>query len=53
MTFKYENVYVSNYSTVVGPYEKKGPLGNRFDKAYNDLYCGEKSFEKAEIRKVR
>jgi hypothetical protein len=25
MTFKYNNVYVNNYSTVVGPYEKKGP----------------------------
>ncbi len=53
MTFKYNNVYVNNYSTVVGPYEKKGPLGNRFDKSYSDLYCGEKSFEKAEVKLLK
>ena len=26
MTFKYNNVYVSNYSTVVGPYVMKNLL---------------------------
>ena len=26
MTFKYNNVYINESSTVVGPYEYKGPL---------------------------
>ncbi len=50
MTFKYNNVYVNGYSTVVGPYEKKGPLGDKFDKYYDDFYMGEKSWELAEAR---
>ena len=53
MTFKYNNVYVNNYSTVVGPYEKKGPLGKYFDKSYDDLYCKEKSFENAEVKLIK
>lgn len=50
MTFKFENVYVNNTATVVGPYEKEGPLGSKFDKSYDDLYNGEKSWEKAEAK---
>ena len=50
MTFRYNNVFLSDTATVVGPYEKKGPLGNRFDKSYEDLYFGEKSWEKAEVK---
>ena len=50
MTFRYSNVYVNNVATVAGPYEKNGPLGHRYDKSYNDFYCGEKTFEKAEVK---
>ncbi len=50
MTFKFDNVYVENTSCVTGPYEKKGPLGHKFDKSYDNLYIGEKSFEDAEVR---
>ena len=32
MTFKYNNVYVEEVSTVVGPYESIGPLKDKFDK---------------------
>ena len=53
MTFYYKNVYLNNTSCVTGPYEKKGPLGKYFDKSYKDLYCGEKSFEKGEIKLVK
>lgn len=53
MTFSYKNVYINNTSTVVGPYEKNGPLCDYFDKTYDDLYIGEKSFEKGEIKLVR
>lgn len=50
MILNFRNVYLDNASTVCGPYEAKGPLYKNFDKHYNDLYCKEKSFEKAEIR---
>lgn len=50
MTYKYNNVYVNNFSTVVGPYEKKGNLGSKYDKCYDDLYCGCKTWEQAEVR---
>ena len=50
MILNFRNVYLDNASTVCGPYEAKGPLHKNFDKHYNDLYCKEKSFEKAEIR---
>lgn len=50
MTHKYNNVYIENTSTVVGPYEKKGPLRDYFDKLYDDLYIGQKTWEKAEIK---
>lgn len=52
MTFSYDNVYVKETSTVVGPYEKDGPLKKYFDKSYKDLYFGEDSWEKAEIKSV-
>mgnify|MGYP005930899815 FL=1 len=48
MTYKYNNVYLDEVSTIVGPYEAKGPLGNKFDKSYKDLYNGEKTWEQAE-----
>lgn len=48
MTFKYNNVYVNGYSTIVGPYEGKGPLKNLFDKICKDFYFGEKTWEQAE-----
>lgn len=50
MTFKYNNVYIDGTSTVAGPYEAKGPLVNYFDKTFNDLYNGEKSWEMAETK---
>ncbi len=53
MTFKYNNAYIKDAATVAGPYEKKGPLRQYFDKTYDDLYFGEDSWEKAEIKLVR
>lgn len=50
MTFKFSKAYVNNVSTVGGPYEKKGPLGKKFDKTYDDLYIEENSWEKAEVK---
>lgn len=48
MTFKYNNVYLSDVSSVAGPLEAKGPLGRLYDKVYDDLYCGKKTWEQAE-----
>ena len=53
MTFYYNNVFIDDTATVAGPYEKNGPLVKYFDKTYEDLYFGEKSFEKAEIKLVK
>lgn len=53
MTFKYNNVYINNTSTVAGPYEAKGPLSKFFDKTYDDFYFGEKSWEQAEIKSIK
>ena len=53
MTFKYNNVYINETSTVVGPYEAKGPLSKLYDKSYNDFYFGEKSWEQAEVKCIK
>ena len=45
----FKDIYINNSSTVSGPKEKSGPLGNYFDYHYNDLRLNQKSFEKAEI----
>lgn len=50
MTTKYKNVYIKSTSTVVGPYENKGPLSKLFDKYYDDMYFGCKTLEQAETK---
>ena len=51
MTYKYNNVYIKDSYTIAGMYESDGPLRKYFDKRYEeDLYYGEKSFEKAESK---
>lgn len=52
MTFKYNNVYINDTSTITGPYEKKGPLNNHFDKSYDDLSFGTSTWEQAESRLI-
>lgn len=41
---------IIGYAAVVGKKEADGPLGKYFDKAYNDAFFGEKTFEKAETK---
>ena len=53
MTFNYSNVFLNGTSTVCGPVENDGPLKKFFDKSYDDMYFGEKSFELAEIKSVK
>lgn len=51
MTLKYNNVYINDTATLCGPYEANGKIGKYIDKKYQkDLYFGESSFEKAEIK---
>ena len=50
MTFRYDNVYLEDVSTVAGPYESKGPFGRYYDKVCEDFYCGCKTWEQAECR---
>lgn len=52
MNFKYNNVYINDVSTITGPYESNGPLSKFFDKSYNDLYFGTKSWEMAESKLI-
>ena len=52
MTIKYNNVYINEVSTVVGPYEAKGPLSKYFDYAYDDLYFKAKTWEQAESKSI-
>ena len=54
MTFNYKNVYLEESSTIAGMYEAKGPLKDYYDKTYKkDLYFGENSWEKAEIKLLK
>lgn len=53
MTFKYNNVYVNGYSTIVGPYEYKGPLKEYYDAYCKDLYFESKTWEQAEINMIK
>lgn len=52
-TIYFDNVYVLNYATVVTEEESKGPLNKQFDVYYQDLYCNQNSFEKAEQQLLR
>ena len=50
MTFNFENAYIKDTDIVVGPFEKKGPLGKYFHKSYDDFYFGTKTWEEAETK---
>ena len=51
MTIQYNNVYLKDGYTIAGTYEADGPLREYFDDIYpKDLYFGEKTLEKAEIK---
>ena len=50
MTFKYNNVFLNNTYTIVGPYENNGPLNEYYDDYYDDLYCEAESWDQAEVK---
>ncbi len=47
-SFKFENVYIKDYETIVGPTEAKGNI--EFKEVMNDYYFGEEGLEDAEIK---
>lgn len=48
-SFKYNNVYINDYYSVVGPYESKGKI-SKYDYVINNLYFDEKTFELGEVK---
>lgn len=50
MTVKFNNSYINETATIVGPYEGRGPLKKYFDYIYDDLYFNEKTWEQAEMK---
>lgn len=49
----FDKVYLKSWGTVAGPKEKKGPLGEYIDYLFDDLHCGGKSWEEAEMNLLR
>ncbi|THE15018.1 stage V sporulation protein AD [Bacillus timonensis] len=50
-TWVFENqIFLNSTGTAVGPKESLGPLGTSFDIKYDELHCGEDSWESAERR---
>ena len=47
-SFKYNNVYIKDYHTIVGPKEKEGLI--KFKNSIIDYYNEEASLEDAEIK---
>lgn len=52
MTFKYDNVYINETSTITGPYESEGPFSKLYDKSYNDFYFKRDTIEQGEIKLI-
>ena len=50
MTMHFQSVFVAAAATAGGPLEKQGPLGEKLDVGFDDLYCDEKTYEQAERR---
>jgi stage V sporulation protein AD len=49
----FDNVYLHESAVVVGPKEYEGPLKDDYDNHFDDLRCGQKSWELAEILMYR
>lgn len=52
-SIKFDNVYLKSCAVVTGPKEYEGPIGDYFDYSFEDLYCHEDSWEKAEMRLMK
>lgn len=52
-TLIFNNVYLDSSAITGAKMEKQGPLAKYFDILYDDLYCNERTFEKAEQHLVK
>jgi stage V sporulation protein AD len=52
-TLIFDNVYLDSSALSGAKVEKEGPLAKYFDVLYDDLYCKERTFEKAEQHLVK
>lgn len=52
-TLIFDKVYLNSSAISGAKMEKEGPLAKYFDVLYDDLYCGERTFEKAEQHLVK
>ena len=49
-SFSFEKkIYINGWGNVAGAKEQQGPLGGLFDSIEQDLYCGKKTLEQAEV----
>lgn len=49
ITIKIGDVFIQSASTIAGPKEKEGPLGDEFDACYQSIYSRQKTYEDGEI----
>lgn len=49
-TLHFQSVFVGGCGTAAGPMEAQGPLKDKIDKLFDDIYCEEKTYEQAERR---
>ncbi|MFQ8581876.1 MAG: hypothetical protein ACLSA6_04695 [Holdemania massiliensis] len=47
-TLHFQSVFVGGCATAAGPMEAQGPLKDKIDKLFDDIYCEEKTYEQAE-----
>lgn len=52
-SWKFNDVYLLETATAVGPLESQGPLKDDFDVMFDEPYCGQKSWEQAESQLMR
>ena len=52
-SFRFNDVYIESAGTAVGVLESEGPLSTYFDVHYDNQYCGQDSWEKAESELMR
>ncbi|MBE6132007.1 MAG: stage V sporulation protein AD [Erysipelotrichaceae bacterium] len=53
LTLSFNNVFIRACSSVSGPKEKSGPLGNFFDYSFENERANQKTFEKGEVEMLK
>ena len=53
LTLSFNNVFIRACSSVSGPKEKSGPLGDFFDYSFENERADQKTFEKGEVEMLK